>query len=508
MSKRKNAFSSTEPSKISKAEITHIKELVNQVENEEFEELNPTTLKKLVFSFEKKLIRNEQLRLKFKNEPEKFMESEIELDEEIKKFQILATSPDLYKLFVSLKSIESLGSLILHENTDISIDVIDLFNELIEQEDNEQDEGLTLLHSYVDNGVVVTLVDNLSRLDVTADDEQQAIHNTFSIFETMLDLDPLLIAPLLGNKSNFFKFILQYSTNPKTPTPIKLYSSELLSTILLNDEVSRSTFTKKYDGIEQLLVIISQFLKRDVESLQEKEFIENLFSSICSLLLNSESNKELFLKSEGIQLMLLFIKKKTQFRGAALKILDYSLTESKKSNEIFVKELGLKTLFSSFMKKVKSKHNKKVYNEKEDEEHIVTMLYSLLRNLEKTSEYYERLLIKFTENNLEKVDRLLELHDKYYRRVELSDKQLKQEENGEDDEDDDDEILLKRLDAGLFTLQYVDLILLFLSSEDKNIKLKIQEPQIKEIKSIIKEYIETINKESETKLIKSLIESF
>ncbi|KAK5582203.1 hypothetical protein RB653_003786, partial [Dictyostelium firmibasis] len=512
--KRKNHFENNEPSKISKAEINEIKELVNQVENEEFDELNPSTLKKLVLSFEKKYLKNQQLRDKYQNEPEKFMESEIDLHEEIKKLQIMATSPDLYKLFVSLGSVVSLGSLVIHDNTDISISVIDLFNELIEAEDEEQDPEMSILNAFIKNNIMETLVDNLSRLDaVNNDEERQAIHNTFSIFESMLELGGSKSAPILSSKSQIFKYLLNYiSPQSNTPIPIKLYSSELLALIFLNDENSRSIFTKKYNGIEKLLILLSQFIKKQPESLQETEFVENIFSSICSLLLNNNDNKESFLKSEGIQLMLIFIKKKTQQRGSALKVLDYALTESKESNETFVKELGLKTLFSSFMKKIKSKHSKKVYNESEDQEHIVTIFYSLLRNLDPTSDYYSRLMVKFIENDFEKIDKLLELHFKYFKKVQLADKNLKKQKNindEDDDDDDDDEILLKRLDAGLFTLQYIDLILALLSNENKEIRNKIKGSQDLEveIKSILNEYVETINKESESKFIKTLIDS-
>ncbi|KAM9953696.1 hypothetical protein ACTFIR_008787 [Dictyostelium discoideum] len=518
ITKRKNNFENTEPSKISKAEINEIKELVNQVENEEFDELNPSSLRKLVLSFEKKYLKNQQLRDKYQNEPEKFMESEIDLHEEIKKLQIIATSPDLYKLFVSLGSIVSLGSLLIHDNTDISISVIDLFNELIEAEDEEQDPEMSIFNSFIKNNIMETLVDNLSRLDATNDEEQQAIHNTFSIFESMLELGGSKSAPILAAKSQLFKYLLNYissttttTTTTATPIPIKLYSSELLSSIFLNDENSRSIFTKKYNGIEKLLVLLSQFIKKQPESLQETEFVENIFSSICSLLLNNNENKESFLKSEGIQLMLIFIKKKTQQRGSALKVLDYALTDSKKANEMFVQELGLKTLFSSFIKKIKSKHSKKIYNESEDQEHIVTMLYSLLRNLDTTSDYYTRLMVKFTENHFEKIDKLFELHSKYFKKVQLADKNLKKNKKDDDDDDDDDEeILLKRLDAGLFTLQYIDLILALLSKENKEIRNKIKDSQDleNEIKIILNEYIETVNKESESKFIKSLIDSF
>lgn len=65
----------------------------------------------------------------------------------------------------------------------------------------------------------------------------------------------------------------------------------------------------------------------------------------------------------------------------------------------------------------------------------------------------QRLISKFTENDHEKVDRLLELHFKYLEKVEDVDDAL------EDKEDNEDENYLRRLEGGLFTLQLIDYII-------------------------------------------------
>lgn len=95
----------------------------------------------------------------------------------------------------------------------------------------------------------------------------------------------------------------------------------------------------------------------------------------------------------------------------------------------------------------------------------------------------QRLLAKFTENDLEKVDRLLELHFKYMDKVDRAEKEMEvimfkslkscqlwvnlyavqariiffQQEA---EELDDDAQYLKRLSGGLFTLQLIDRIIL------------------------------------------------
>jgi beta-catenin-like protein 1 len=59
----------------------------------------------------------------------------------------------------------------------------------------------------------------------------------------------------------------------------------------------------------------------------------------------------------------------------------------------------------------------------------------------------------------------LELHFQYFERVQSASNNLE-----EDDEDDDeDEAYLRRLDAGLFTLQLIDYIILEIASSTTNI---------------------------------------
>ena len=49
------------------------------------------------------------------------------------------------------------------------------------------------------------------------------------------------------------------------------------------------------------------FKKKDPPSVAEEELVENLFDCLCSCLQLSD-NRELFLQSEGIELMLIMVK--------------------------------------------------------------------------------------------------------------------------------------------------------------------------------------------------------
>lgn len=57
----------------------------------------------------------------------------------------------------------------------------------------------------------------------------------------------------------------------------------------------------------------------------------------------------------------------------------------------------------------------------------------------------------------------MELHFQYYERVQLANN------NPEDEDEDEDESYLRRLDAGLFTLQLIDYIIIEVASTTTNI---------------------------------------
>lgn len=88
----------------------------------------------MILKFEKAINKNQEMRVRYADQPEKFMESEADLDEEIKSLLTLTEAPQMYPEFVNLGSVSSLMSLLSHENTDIAIDTIDLINELTDED--------------------------------------------------------------------------------------------------------------------------------------------------------------------------------------------------------------------------------------------------------------------------------------------------------------------------------------------------------------------------------------
>lgn len=73
---------------------------------------------------------NLEMRTRYADEPQKFMESELDLDEEVKKLMAIAGSPELYPDLLRTSTVETLLTLLTHQNTDIVADVIGVFEDL------------------------------------------------------------------------------------------------------------------------------------------------------------------------------------------------------------------------------------------------------------------------------------------------------------------------------------------------------------------------------------------
>ena len=68
-----------------------IDEHVDSVEGEESGAMTETRLKKLVLNFEKRATKNQELRIKFPDEPVKFLNSEVELHDAVQELRVIAT---------------------------------------------------------------------------------------------------------------------------------------------------------------------------------------------------------------------------------------------------------------------------------------------------------------------------------------------------------------------------------------------------------------------------------
>ena len=106
-------------------------------------DLDSTGVKRLLLSFEKQVLKNQEMRVKFPDQPEKFMDSEIELNAEIQQLHVISTVPFLYNILVESHTCQTLVGLLTHDNSDIAIAVVDLLQQLTDAdlEGEEEEEG-------------------------------------------------------------------------------------------------------------------------------------------------------------------------------------------------------------------------------------------------------------------------------------------------------------------------------------------------------------------------------
>merc|ERR1719391_179310 len=418
--------------------------------------LDETGVKKILLGFEKKVSKNQEMRIKFPDQPDKFMMSEMELHDGLRELQNVSTVPHMYPIMVELNCVSTLLGLLSHDNTDIAVAAIDVIQELTDVDTlQESEEGAeALLGSLLENQVCSLMVTNMERLDETVKEEAEGVHNTLAIVENLVELKPEICKDVA--EAGFMNWLVK---KLKVKVPFdenKLYASEILSILLQTEPENRRMFGE-LNAIDNLLQQLAYYKRHDPSVSEEVEMMENLFDCLCSLLLEIE-NRDRFLKGEGLQLMNLMLREKKKSRAGALKVLSHALSGTEGTNNCvkFVDILGLRTLFPLFMK-TPARNKRAGVSSEEHEERTVSILASLLKNVtgvNNASKQRERILVKFTENDHEKVDRLMELHDKYVAKVEAADNEIDDEIRtleGTEAELGEDEIYMKRLDAGLFT---------------------------------------------------------
>nr|XP_020468277.1 beta-catenin-like protein 1 [Monopterus albus] len=503
-----------------------LEKLMDQDEDEpEAEPVDESSVKKMILTFEKRSYKNQELRIKFPDNPEKFMESELDLNDIIQEMHVIATMPDLYHLLVELNAIHSLLGLLSHENTDVAIAVVDLLQELTDIDTlHESEEGAeVLIDALLEGQVVALLVQDMERLDEQVKEEADGIYNTLAIIENMAEFRPGLCTE--AAQQGLMQWLLKRIKVKMHFDANKLYCSEILAILLQNNDGTRELLGEM-DGIDVLLQQLSVFKRHNPSTAEEQEMMENLFDALCSCLM-LPSNRDRFLRGEGLQLMNLMLREKKMSRTSALKVLDHGMIgpEGADNCHKFVDILGLRTIFPLFMKTPK-KMKKTGLSEKEHEEHVCSIIASMLRNLK--SQQRSRLLNKFTENDCEKVDRLMELHFKYLEAVQQADKRIEGEKHemvrrGEIlDDSMEDEFYLRRLDAGLFVLQLICYIMVEISNsgipqlqQRVHQILNLRGGSVKVVRHIMREYAESIGdgksdefKEAERKRIMDLVDNF
>ena len=141
------------------------------------------------------------------------------------------------------------------------------------------------------------------RLDENTKDEAQAMFNSLSIIETMLEMTPTLADD--ASAQGLLAWLLR-RVKSKQPGQVKSYAAEILAIVLQNSDGMKSA-VGELEGIDTLLQQLSLFKRRDPSGPEDRELMENVFDALCACLM-VPANRGRFLKGEGLQLMNLLLR--------------------------------------------------------------------------------------------------------------------------------------------------------------------------------------------------------
>ena len=432
------------------------------------EKIDSAWLRKLALNFEKRITKNAELRAKFENDPQKFIQSEADLDADIKALSILTEHPELYGEFAKLGCVAQLVGLLAHENTDIAIDAVEIISELTDEDvEAEPEQWDRIVDAMIEADLLDLLVSNFARFDEENESDRTGVYHALSVLENMASRTTL--AEKIGQDTTVLKWLLgRIQKKESRVTQNKQYSGEVMAILLQSSPMNRRKICD-LDGVDLLLQILAVYRKRDpLKGTEEEEFVENVFDSLTCVVDEAEG-KQKFVEAEGVELCLIMIKEGKMSKSRALRLLDHALGGQTGAEvcEKLVDAAGLKIVFGMFMKKQDSQTT----------EHLLGIFSSLLRLLPANSAGRIRTLAKFVEKDYEKLGKLVKLRRDFASKVGIVDQQIRREQAGlepEEKEDMADEWLSRRLDAGLFCLQSIDVVLAWLLAEDDGAGKRIQ----------------------------------
>ncbi|KAG7286701.1 hypothetical protein NEMBOFW57_009012 [Staphylotrichum longicolle] len=463
------------------------------------EPINSTWLKKTALAFEKKITRNAELRARYESDPAKFIDSEADLDAAIKTLSILSEHADLYPEFARLGCVGSLVALLAHDNTDIALDAVEIIGELTDEDvDATEAQWGALADALVEADVLGLLVSNFGRLDEKEEADREGVYRALGVVENLCSRRET--AEVVGGEEGLLRWLIGRAGRKEDGGGVgqnRQYAAEILAILVQSSRENRRRLAG-LEAVDAMLQLVAAYRKRDPEKGgDEEEYMENLFEALTSIVAEPEG-KAKFVEAEGVELCLIMLKEGKLSKPAALRLLDHAAGGSAGAGvcQKIVDAGGLKTLFTTFMKK----------HDKQMTEHLLGIFASMLRSLPADSAERIRMLAKFVEKDYEKTDKLVKLRREYAARMGAVDEQIKQEQEAMDDDgiiEMADEWFSRRLDAGLFCLQTIDVILAWLVAEDDGAKKKIQalladrDETFAVIRETIQEQVDGIDVESE-----------
>jgi beta-catenin-like protein 1 len=296
--KRASSEEVPKPSKRQRQEL--VSELEEQVDSvADLPNLDSRQLQILAINLQRRIAENIDLRLKYKDQPIKFLDSEEALHETIKLFGGIAADAERTEELMTCTVIErqaakDLVMLLSHDNVDIACEVSKVLYELAD----ESEQAASKLYEL---GCFEALQSNLRRMDEREDDEFQGVYYTLGVVEAIVEQGGFECRENEGEVLEWLLLKLQeaeFSTN-------QLYASEILSSMMLLPVVQGRA--KRHYATERLLDSLQRLEDFDADSKDERELYENMMDSLALCLLDADS-REVYREHQGFELILVLLK--------------------------------------------------------------------------------------------------------------------------------------------------------------------------------------------------------
>ncbi|KAH8097272.1 DNA binding protein [Aureococcus anophagefferens] len=405
-----------------------VEAILAKADEAEITELDAASLKRLLLSLEKKITRNQQLRVKYGDDPSRFAESEVDLDDALQQMGLCAAAPELYGSLCDLGGVASIVGLLSHENADISASACSLLYDLTDADVVDSSEagaaGAATLAAAIEaaQGLEV-LASNVARFDEAVTEEAEAVHNTLGVFENVLDVGGPGAAEAVAAKTCLGPWLLARA-GVKGFGPIKLYASEILSILAGAFEAAAGALAEAEvggaDGVDALLTACAYYRKRAPAVGDEEECVENLFQALGSLVSSAPATTlPRLVRSEGVELLVKCAKEGKHAAACALRVLAGALECSSRAPGAARGAIvaGDKR---SRQRGGKIKRRRRLVDDQRDlDEHVVSVAASicLYAGPEAPDLAMKRLLAKFAEDDCRAVKALADRYAAYARDV-------------------------------------------------------------------------------------------
>ena len=332
------------------------------------------------------------------------------------------------------------------------------------------DQWGALVDGLLDADLLGLLVSNLARMDESQEADRSGVYYALGVVENLCSRAET--AEAIGRDDGLLRWLLGRAQRPEKPvSQNKQYAAEMVAILVQASSAANRRRLAELDGVDALLQLAAAYRKRDPEKGgDEEEYMENVFEALTCVV-DEPEGKAKFVEAEGVELCLIMLKEGKTSKDRALRLLDHAVGGTRGGVDVcrrLVEAGGLKTAFTIFMRK----------GDGRTVEHLVGIFAWMLRLLPADSAERIRTLAKFVEKDYEKTVKLVRIRRDYAARADAVRAQIEEERRRlrtkEEREEMEDEWFSRRLDAGLYCLQTVDVILAWLVAEDDGAGRKIR----------------------------------